>query len=103
MSSDVQIFFRRQLTSEIKKYSPDFSAVLPTGASIPSGSAATTYTTSFLGSGSGSCTTSVNAAGTIPTFTTPALSAVGVYIFTVSASLSDNQVRRAIYYVSVDA
>jgi len=103
MSADVQIFYRRQLTGEIKKYSPLFSAVIPTGASIPSGSAATSYTQTYNGSASGSCVTSVDATGTIPTFTTPALSAVGVYAFTVTASLSDGQVRKAIYYVGVDA
>lgn len=99
--SDVQMFYRSQLTGEIKKYSPDFSEVIPTGASIPSGSAATTYTQILNGSASGSAATTVDATGTVPTFTTPALSTIGAYAFTVSASLSDGQVRKALYVIKV--
>ena len=101
--SDVQTFWRKQLTGEVKKYSPDFTAVIPTGASIPSGSAATTYSQTYNGSAAGSAATTVDATGTIPTFTTPALSTTGLYQFLVAASMSDGQVRKALYVIQVDA
>lgn len=99
--SDVQIFHRSQLTGEIKKYSPDFSEVIPTGASIPTGQASTTYVQIVNGSASGSAATVVDATGLVPTFTTPALSTTGAYAFTVAASTSDGQVLKALYVIKV--
>lgn len=94
--SDVFHFVRRQSTGEVKAYSADFTRVIPSGASIPSGSAAVVYTQTYGGASSGSVPATVNAAGVIVTYITPALTA-GVYRFVVSASMSDGQVRQAIY------
>lgn len=94
--SDVFHFVRYQAAGEAKAYSPDFSRVIPTGASIPAGSAAVTYTQTYGGASSGSVPAVVSPTGVIVTYITPAL-AVGAYRFIVSASLSDGQVRWAVY------
>ena len=94
-----QTFYDTQLTSEVKKYSPDFSAFLPAGGSVASGS--TAYAQTYGGAASGTCSTSTSASGA--TFTTPALSAAGLYTFTCSVTLSDSQIRKAIYVVRIDA
>lgn len=96
--STFQTFYDTQLTAEVKKYTPDFTAFLPTGGSVAS--ASTAYTQTYNGSASGSCATTVTASAA--TFTTPALSATGLYQFVVSATLSDSQVRKAVYVVRVD-
>lgn len=100
--SDVFHFVRRQVSGERKAYSPDFSRVIPVGASIPAGSASVTYTQAYGGASSGSLPAIVDSSGTIVTYVTPAFSA-GVYRVTVSASLSDGQVRRALYDLHVVA
>jgi hypothetical protein len=100
-----QVFFDSQVTGEVKKYTTDFTAFLPAGASIPSAGVAASMAHTFSPSGSiassGSCATS--ASGNYVTFATAALQYTGQYRFTVGASLSDGQYRDAIYYVRVDA
>lgn len=98
--STLQTFYDAQLTSEVKKYTVDLSAFVPTGGSVASGS--TSYAQTYNGSASGTCTTAVDG-GSALTFTTPALSAAGLYTFTASATLSDSQIRKAIYVIRVDA
>jgi len=94
-----QSFYDQQLTAEAKKYTVDFSDFLGS-ASLVSGS--TSYAQTYGGSASGSATTVV-AGGSLATFTTPALSAAGLYTFTTSVTLSDAQVRKALYVIRVDA
>lgn len=100
--SDVFHFVRRQAADERKAYSPDFSRVIPVGASIPPGSASVAYTQTYGGASSGSLPATVDPSGAIVTYVTPAFAA-GVYRITVSASLSDGQVRRALYDLHVVA
>lgn len=97
--STYNTFYDTQLTSEVKKYTVDLSAFLPSGGSVASASAS--YSQTYNGSASGSCATSVTASEV--TFTSPALSATGSYLFTVSATLSDSQIRKALYVIRVDA
>lgn len=94
------MFWDVQLTSEVKKYSIDFGPFIPTGASVASGS--TSYTQQYNGSASGTATTSITG-GSIATFTAPALTTTGYYLFTTSVTLSDSQVRKALYGIRVDA
>lgn len=100
MSLTVASFFDTQRTSEVKKYSTDFGDFIPSGASVVSASA--NYAQSFGGTASGSCVTSVTG-GSIVTHTSPALSLTGAYAFTISATLTDNQIRKAIWYVTISA
>ncbi len=97
--SDVNEFFRQQLVGEIKKYSPDFTDVVPSAASIAS--ASTAYTQVLNGSASGSAATTISSP--VVTFTTPALATWGLYHFDVSATLSDGQDLKARYVIQVDA
>lgn len=97
--STFQTFYDTQLTAEVKKYTVDLSAFLPSGASPAS--ASTSYAQTYGGSVSGSCVTTVSASGV--TFTAPALSTAGLYTFTVSATLTDSQIRKAFYVIRVDA
>lgn len=97
--STFQTFYDTQLTAEVKKYTPEFTAFLPSGGSVAS--ASTAYAQTYGGSVSGSCVTTTTAS--TATFTTPALSAAGLYTFTVSATLSDSEIRKAIYVIRVDA
>lgn len=99
--SDVFHFVRRQIAGEQKSYSPDFLQLIPVGASLTG--ASTAYTQLYGGSMSGSAQTSIDATGTIVTFLTPALSPAGLYRFTVTATVSDGQVRKALYDIRVDA
>jgi len=98
MSNTVQTFYDTQLTAEVKKYTVDLSAFLPAGGSVVSGSA--TYSQTFGGAASGTCSVSTTASAA--TFTSPALSAAGLYTFTLSATLSDSQIRKAYYAIRVD-
>lgn len=98
--STLQTFYDVQFTNEVKKYTVDLSAFVPTGGSVASGS--TSYAQSYNGSASGTCTTAIDG-GSALTFTTPALSAAGLYTFTASATLSDSQVRKVVYVVRIDA
>lgn len=96
--STYNTFYDSQLTGEVKKYTVDLTAFLPTGGSVSSGS--TSYSQTYNGSASGSCTVVVTASTL--TFTAPSL-ATGSYLFTCSATLSDSQIRKALYVIRVDA
>lgn len=99
MSLTVDAFYDSQRTGEVKKYTTDMSNFLPAGASISSASA--NYVQTYNGSASGSCATAVS--GGSVTHTSPALSTTGTYTFTVSATVSDGEVRKAVWYINVDA
>lgn len=100
MSLTVASFSDTQITSEVKKYSTNFGDFIPAGGSVVS--ASTAYAQTFNGSASGSCSTAVTG-GSIVTFTSPALAATGTYTYTVSATLTDSQIRIAEWYVVVSS
>lgn len=95
----VQSFFDTQLTNEVKPYTTDFTEFIRAGASIAS--VAASYAQTFGGAASGSC--AVGASGGSVTHISPALSAAGSYRFTVAATMSDSDVRKAIWHVRIDA
>ncbi len=95
----VQTFWDSQLTGEIKPYTTDVTAFLPSGVTAVSGSAA--YSQTFGGSAAGTFTAVVGAGGSDVTMTTPALAAVGEYDFTVSFTLTNGNVRKVMYKITV--
>lgn len=104
MSNTVQSFFDSQLISEVKPMTTDFTDFIRDGASISS--VAASYAQTFApGGGSlasgGSC--AVGASEGSVTHTSPALSAAGGYRFVVTATMSDGDVRKALWYVRIDA
>ncbi len=104
MSLTVQTFFDSFIAGEVAKRTTDFGEFIPAGASIPSaGNTSASYQQTFGGSLSGSCATSV-AGGSLVTHTIPAAASLtGQYTFSVAASLSDGQVRKALWYETVHA
>lgn len=100
MGLTVASFYDTQYLYEVKKYSTDFGDFIPTGGSVVSASA--NYAQTFGGTASGSCVTSVTG-GSIVTFVSPALSVAGTYTYSASATLTDGQVRRANWYVTISA
>lgn len=95
----VQTFWDSQLTDEIKPYTTDVTAFLPSGVTVVSGSAS--YSQTFGGSAAGSAPVTVDAGGSGVTHTTPALAAVGEYDFTVAFTLTNGNVRKVLYKISV--
>lgn len=93
----VQTFWDSQLTGEIKPYTTDVTAFLPDGVTVQSGSAS--YSQTFGGSAAGSAPVSV--AGSSVTMTTPALSVVGEYEFVKTFTLTNGNVRKVLYKISV--
>jgi hypothetical protein len=101
--STIQSFFDSQLTNEAKKYTTDFGEFFSSGASIAAAaSTSASYQQTLGGAASGSCAMALTG-GSLVTHTSPALSAAGAYTFTVAASCTDGQVRKALWYVSVNA
>lgn len=96
--STIQSFFDSQLASEVKPYTTDFTDFIRSGASIASVSAS--YAQTLGGAASGSCAAGASS-GSV-THISPALSA-GSYTFTVTANMSNSDVRKAIWYVNVNA
>lgn len=93
----VQTFWDSQLTAEIKPYTTDVTAFLPSGVTVVSGSAS--YSQTFGGSAAGSAPVTVT--DTAVTFTTPALAAVGEYEFVSTFDLSNGNRRKVLYKISV--
>ena len=103
MSTTIQTFFESQLVNEVKPYTTDFTDFIRSGASISA--VAASYAQTFNPGGSalasGSCAAGISA-GSV-THISPALSAAGSYSFLVTATMTDNDVRKAIWYVQIDA
>jgi len=99
MSETVQRFYDSQLTTEVKPYTTDFTDFIRSGASISA--VAASYAQTFGGSLSGSCAAGASA-GSV-THVSPALSLAGSYTFNVTATMSNSDVRRAIWFIRVDA
>lgn len=98
--TDIPSYFDGQKTAEVKQYATNFGDYIPAGGSVASASAA--YAQTFGGAASGSCAVGVSG-GSVVYHTSPGLSLPGSYTFTVSASLSDGQLRKALWFVKVDA
>lgn len=103
--TDSPSYFATQFTAEAKKYSYDFSQLVP-GASIAASGASGSFAQSFGYTGgsvpgsAGSC--AVSAAGAVVTLTTPILTQAGAYTLTAAAALSDGSLREVNWYVRVD-
>jgi len=97
-----QMFFDSQLTGEVKPMTTDFTNFIRSGASISA--VAASYAQSFSGTGgalaSGSC--AAGASGGSGTFVSPAPTDPGPYAFAVTATMSNGDVRSAIWFVKVD-
>lgn len=97
-----QTFYDTQLGNETKPYTTDFTNFIRAGASISA--VAASYAQSFSAAGSalasGSC--AVGASGASVTHVSPPLPDPGSYSFAVTATMSNGDVRSAIWYVKVD-
>lgn len=98
----IQSFYGTQVTGEVKPWTTDFTAFIRSGASISS--VAASYAQTFSGTGgalaSGSC--AVGASGGSVTHVSPALSDTGSFTFAVTATMSNADVRVALWFVKVD-
>jgi len=94
--------FDTQRIGEVKPYTSDFTSFIRTGSNISSvaGSYAQTFSPAGSALASGSCAAS--SSGASVTIVSPALVDTGQYAFAATATMSNGDVRSAIWFVKVD-
>lgn len=100
--SELAPIFDTQRTGEVKPYTADLTAYIRSGASISgvAGSYAQSFSPAGSAPASGSCAAS--SSGASVTIVSPALADTGSYAFAATATMSNGDVRSAIWFVTVN-